>query len=46
MLRVNTAAPALQGTLQFVLLKPVMAVLTLVLYSQGKYEENWSANNG
>lgn len=46
MLRVINCCAWLQGTLQFVLLKPVMAVLTLVLYSQGKYEENWSANNG
>eukprot|EP00887_Chlorella_sp_A99_P002524 scaffold6.g2524.t1 len=36
-----------RGALQFVILKPILAILTLVLYSTGHYEEgNWAPNNG
>lgn len=36
-----------QGTLQFVLLKPVMAVLTLLLYAAGDYTDgNMSPTDG
>ncbi|KAI7836252.1 hypothetical protein COHA_009842 [Chlorella ohadii] len=36
-----------QMALQFVLLKPIMAALTIVLYATGHYEEgNWSPSNG
>ena len=36
-----------QMALQFVLVKPVLAVLTLVLYSTGSYTEgDWAPNNG
>lgn len=36
-----------QATLQFVLIKPVLAILTLVLYSCGKYEDgDWSPEGG
>ena len=36
-----------QMALQFVLVKPILAVLTLVLYSTGHYSEgNWAPNNG
>ena len=36
-----------QGALQFVLIKPLLAVLTLVLYATGHYTEgDWSADNG
>ncbi|KAK9819743.1 hypothetical protein WJX72_001824 [[Myrmecia] bisecta] len=36
-----------QGTLQFVLLKPILAIITLVLYSQNLYNEgNWSPAQG
>lgn len=36
-----------QGALQFVLLKPVLAVLILVMYTQGKYTEgDWGVRNG
>jgi hypothetical protein len=35
-----------QMALQFVLLKPIMAALTIVLYATGHYEEgNWSPGN-
>lgn len=35
-----------QMALQFVLLKPIMAALTIVLYATGHYEEgNWSPAN-
>lgn len=35
-----------QGALQFVLLKPVLAILTVVLYATGHYEEgDWSPSN-
>ena len=36
-----------QGALQFVLAKPILAALTLILYTTGHYEEgNWAPNNG
>ncbi len=36
-----------QMALQFVLVKPILAALTLVLYSTGNYTEgNWAPNNG
>lgn len=36
-----------RGALQFVLLKPPMAVLQIVLYTQGKFQEgNWRPNDG
>lgn len=36
-----------RGALQFVFLKPVLAVITVVLYTQHKYTEGyWGANNG
>jgi hypothetical protein len=36
-----------QMALQFVLVKPILAVLTLVLYSTGGYTEgDWAPNNG
>ena len=36
-----------RGALQFVFLKPVLAVITVVLFTQGKYTEGyWGANNG
>ena len=36
-----------QGALQFVFLKPVLAVLTVVLFTQGGYVEgNWSPGSG
>ena len=36
-----------QGTLQFVFLKPVLAVITVVLYTQGAYLEGyWGPNKG
>lgn len=36
-----------QGALQFVLLKPIMAVIILVLYTQGQYTDgDWSVKNG
>lgn len=36
-----------QMALQFVLVKPVLAALTLILYSTGHYSEgNWAPNNG
>lgn len=36
-----------QGTLQFVLLKPVMAALTLLLYAAGAYTDgDMSPSNG
>jgi hypothetical protein len=36
-----------QMALQFVLLKPILAALTLVLYTTGHYTEgNWAPNNG
>lgn len=36
-----------RGALQFVFVKPVLAVITLVLFTQGKYTEGfWGANNG
>jgi hypothetical protein len=36
-----------QMALQFVLLKPILAILTLVLYSTGHFTEgNWAPNNG
>lgn len=36
-----------QMALQFVLVKPILAALTLVLYSTGHYTEgNWAPNNG
>ena len=34
-------------TLQFVFLKPVLAIVTIILFTQGKYIEGyWGANNG
>lgn len=36
-----------QGALQFVLLKPILAIIILVLYSQGKYTEgDWGIRDG
>ena len=36
-----------RGALQFVFLKPVLAVITIVLYTQHKYTEgSWGPNNG
>ncbi|GAB4816342.1 hypothetical protein N2152v2_003388 [Parachlorella kessleri] len=36
-----------QMALQFVLLKPIMAILTIILHATGHYEEgNWAPNNG
>ncbi|DBA98206.1 hypothetical protein WJX77_005615 [Trebouxia sp. C0004] len=36
-----------QGALQFVLLKPILAIIILVLYTQGKYAEgDWGIRNG
>ncbi len=36
-----------RGALQFVFLKPVLAVITIVLYTQHKYTEGyWGPNNG
>lgn len=36
-----------QGTLQFVLLKPIMAALTLILYAAGAYTDgDMSPRNG
>ena len=36
-----------QGALQFVLLKPILAVVILVLYTQGKYTEgDWGVRDG
>lgn len=36
-----------QGTLQFVLLKPIMALLTIILYAAGAYTDgDMSINNG
>jgi hypothetical protein len=36
-----------QGTLQFVLLKPIMALLTVILYAAGAYTDgDMSVNNG
>jgi hypothetical protein len=36
-----------RGALQFVFLKPLLAVITVVLFTQGKYTEGyWGANNG
>eukprot|EP00884_Botryococcus_braunii_P002753 jgi/Botrbrau1/12479/Bobra.0169s0026.1 len=36
-----------QGTLQFVLVKPILAILTVVLYTQGNYTEGWwGVNDG
>ena len=36
-----------QGTLQFVLLKPIMAFLTVILYASGAYTEgDMSPDNG
>jgi hypothetical protein len=36
-----------QGTVQFVLLKPVMAALTLILYAAGAYTDgDMSPGNG
>lgn len=36
-----------QGVLQFVLIKPILATLTIVLYLSDAYSEgNWSATNG
>ncbi len=36
-----------QMALQFVLLKPIMAILTIILYATGHYQEgNWAPNNG
>lgn len=35
-----------QGALQFVILKPILVVITFILYSKGKYEDgNFSANS-
>ena len=36
-----------QGTLQFVIIKPILAILTLVLFIGGKYQVgNWSWDDG
>lgn len=36
-----------QGTLQFVILKPILVAITFVLYAKGKYEDgNFSAKQG
>ncbi len=36
-----------QGALQFVLLKPILAIIILVLYTQAKYTEgDWGIRNG
>ena len=36
-----------QGTLQFVLMKPIMATLTLILYAAGAYTDgDMSPKNG
>uniref|UniRef100_A0A0D6QY56 Transmembrane protein 184A n=1 Tax=Araucaria cunninghamii TaxID=56994 RepID=A0A0D6QY56_ARACU len=36
-----------QGTLQFVILKPILVTVTFILYAKGKYEDgNFSANQG
>ena len=36
-----------RGALQFVFVKPGLAVITLVLFTQGKYTEGfWGAGNG
>lgn len=36
-----------QGTLQFVMAKPILAALTLILYAGGGYEDgDWSFTNG
>jgi hypothetical protein len=36
-----------QGTLQFVIIKPILAILTLVLFSIGRYQVgNWSFDDG
>ena len=36
-----------RGALQFVLLKPILAVITIVLFTQHKYTEGfWGPNNG
>jgi ABC-type uncharacterized transport system permease subunit len=36
-----------QGTLQFVLLKPIMALLTIILYAAGAYTDgDMSVSNG
>ncbi|PIA40736.1 hypothetical protein AQUCO_02400066v1 [Aquilegia coerulea] len=36
-----------QGTLQFVILKPILVVLTFILYAKGKYKDgNFSAKQG
>ena len=36
-----------QGTLQFVIIKPILAILTLVLFMMGKYQvSNWSFDDG
>ena len=36
-----------RGTLQFVFLKPILAVITIVLFTQGKYTEGfWGPSNG
>lgn len=36
-----------RGALQFVFLKPIIAVITVVLYTQNKYTEGyWGPNNG
>lgn len=36
-----------QGTLQFVLAKPILAAMTLIMYAAGGYEDGvWSFGNG
>lgn len=36
-----------QGSLQFVILKPILVVITFILYAKGKYEDgNFSVNEG
>ena len=41
------ALPIPQGTLQFVIAKPILAALTLVLFITGDYHvSNWAWNDG
>ena len=36
-----------RGTIQFVFLKPILAVITIILFTQGKYTEGfWGPSNG
>ena len=36
-----------RGAIQFVFLKPILAIITIVLFTQGKYTEGfWGPNNG